>query len=134
MNRFLHFTLSATIALGLTGCATSHSTTMDTGERISQRGGEISNYGEAWSAGQDDVKRGQRLVEKSNHDADKARKQLADAQADVAKAELRIRATQETRLNGEQMVSDGTARMQHAEADYARVRARPAVNSDTPGY
>jgi hypothetical protein len=79
---------------------------MDTGQRISQRGGEISGYGDAWSA---------------------AQKQLVSGRAKVANAEERIREAQTEKAEGEQMISDGTAKMQRAESGYKAISGGPSA-------
>lgn len=37
------------------------------------------------------------------------------------------------KIEGEQLILDGTMQMQQAEADYARVRAGPSAKIDSPG-
>ncbi|CDO38344.1 hypothetical protein [Novosphingobium sp. KN65.2] len=133
MNRYTFTALTAGLVLSLSGCAATQSSDMNTGERISQRGGEITDYGDAWSAGQKDAKLGQRMIDKSAKSSDSARKQLADARADVVKAEARIQAASNAKIEGEQLILDGTMKMQQAEADYARVRAGPSAKIDSPG-
>ncbi|WP_158511839.1 hypothetical protein [Novosphingobium sp. PP1Y] len=134
MKRHTLTTMTAGIILCLSGCAATQTSEMNTGERISQRGGQISHYGESWSAGQKDAKLGQRMVDKSNRSSDSARKQLADARADVLKAEARIQAASDAKIEGEQLILDGTMKMNQAEADYARVRAGPSAKSGNPKF
>ena len=105
---------------------------MDAGQRMSQTGDEIGEYGAAWSAGQQEVKRGKSMVEKSNSDLAAAQERLARARADVAKAEEQIRMVQSEQGDAEQLIVAGTAKMQRAEADYAAVRAGPAAVAADP--
>ncbi len=86
---------------------------MNSGERISERGGEITQYGEAWTSGNKAVRDAEKLAAKSTKQIDDARKKLGKAEADQAKAR--------------QMISEGTAKMQRSEADYAAARAGPAA-------
>lgn len=103
---------------------------MDAGQRMSQRGHEIGDYGSAWSDGQRDVTQGRRLVEKNSDSSVDAEKRLARARADVAKAEEQLRKAQLGRSDGERLIADGTAQMQRAESDYTAVRAGPPVVAD----
>jgi chromosome segregation ATPase len=105
---------------------------MNTGERISQRGGTISEYGEAWTAGQKNVRQGEQMIDRSSTSADRARKQLSDARAQVARAEQRLRDAETGKNDGQRLVSDGTYQMQRAEADYAVIRAGPSANPAAP--
>lgn len=52
--------LLALVALG--ACADNANAPLTIGERISERGSQIGQYGEAWSAGQDDVMQGERAI------------------------------------------------------------------------
>ena len=63
MNKFTLFALAAASPLLLGACASAGGSPSDTGQRLSQRGGEISGYGESWTDGQKDFRQGQRLVE-----------------------------------------------------------------------
>lgn len=105
---------------------------MDAGQRMSQRGDEIGEYGAAWSAGQQEVERGKRTVEKSNSNLAATEQRLARARADVTKAEEQIRTVQLQRADAEQLIAAGRAKMQRAEADYAAVRAGPAAGATDP--
>ena len=122
-----HIPLALTAALLLGACSSSGPSTLDTGQRISQRGGEIGNFGSAWSEGREDVRQGRRLVERSSGVAEDAEKKLARAQADVRKAQERIRKAQADRTDGEQLIAGGTDRMERAEADYVRARTGPSA-------
>ncbi len=132
MNKKTLFSAAAIAILSLNACATSSSSSPDIGERISARGGKISNYGETWSAGQKDVNKGTRLIEKSGKSAITAQKRLENARADFAKAEAQIKKAEQDRANGQQLVSDGTVQMQRAENDYAALRAGPSANPNAP--
>lgn len=115
MNKFTEISAFALLTVGLAACAGSASSSMNAGQRISERGGEITQYGEEWSAGNKAVRDGRKLEAKSTDQITDARKKLARAEADQAKAQ--------------QMISDGTTQMQRSEADYAAVRAGPAAVS-----
>lgn len=113
MNRFTEISAFALLTLGVAACAGSASSSMNAGERISERGGEITQYGDAWTAGNKAVRDGEKLAAKSTKQIDDARKKLAKAEADQAKAR--------------QMIAEGTTDMQRSEADYAAARAGPAA-------
>lgn len=132
MNRFLLLAIVATAPLSLAACGGTSNSTMDTGQRISERGGEISNYGDAWADGQKNYRQGQSMVEKSNKKAADAEKALVRARADMQKAEDNMRAAQADRASGEQLMSTGTSRMQQAEADYTAIRQGPPATG--PDY
>lgn len=132
MKKIPFFAIAATSALWLSACAGSTNSPMDTGDRISQRGGQISDYGDAWSAGQQDVKRGAQMVEKSGKSSAHAQKQLVDARAKVTKAEARIRAAEQVKADGERLISDGTTQMKTAEADYTGIRSGPPAIGNAP--
>ncbi len=109
----------ALMTIGLAACAGSASSSMNTGQRISDRGASITQYGDAWTSGRKDVRDGEKLIAKSTDQIADARKKLAKAEADQAKAR--------------KMIADGTVRMQRSEADYAATRAGPAaVNPAQP--
>lgn len=114
--------------LGLSACAGSSDEAQDVGQRISERGGEIAQYGASWSAGQKDVDRGQRLAKASDDDLGKAQKKLIDARAAVSSAEAKVRAAKAARANAEQLINAGQTRMQKAEDDYGAAKAGPAAN------
>jgi hypothetical protein len=100
---------------------------MDAGQRISERGGEISNRGQSWTDGHRDQLKGQKLVAKSGDQVLDGERDLEKARAAVTKAERRIEVAQANRISGEQLVSDGTSRMQKAEADYAAIKSGPSA-------
>jgi len=129
MNKQLLLALAATSALSLGACASTNSP-MSTGERISQRGGQISGYGDEWSSGKRNLEQGQKMIEKASKDIAKAEIDLAKARENMLNAEARIRAAQNDRANGEQLVADGAAQMQRAEANYSAVRSGPSANPD----
>lgn len=118
---------SLSIIVCLSACASSEGRPMNTGERISQRGGDIGQYGQAWSDGQSDVTRGQRSVEASGRQLADGEKNLARAREQVARAEEQIRTARATRVTGEQLIQDGTGQMRSAEAAYSAIRAGPSA-------
>lgn len=113
MKTFTEISAFALLTIGLAACAGSASSSMNAGQRISDRGDAITQYGDDWTAGKKSVRDGEKLVTKSADQIADARKKLAKAEADQAKAR--------------QMITDGTTRMQRSEADYAAVRAGPAA-------
>lgn len=132
MKRHLLLATMVTSSLLLGACSGTGSSSMDAGQRISQRGDEIGNYGAAWSDGQRDVTEGRQLVEKNTDSSADAEKRLAQARADMAKAEEQLRKAQLGRSDGERLIADGTAQMQQAEADYTAVRAGPPAIGAVP--
>lgn len=117
MKKFITVLALPLLILGLGACAGSGSS-MNAGERISERGGEIAQYGAAWTAGNKDVRNGEKLIAKSTDQIADARKKLAEAEADQARAR--------------QMIADGTTAMRRSEADYAAARAGPAATAVPP--
>jgi hypothetical protein len=117
MNKFITLSALPLLLVGLGACAGSGSS-MNAGERISARGGAITQYGDDWTAGKKDVREGEKLMAKSTDQIADAREKLAKAEADQARAR--------------QMIADGTSAMQRSEADYAAVRAGPAATSIPP--
>lgn len=113
MNRLTEISAFALLTIGLAACAGSASSSMNAGQRISERGDAITQYGDEWSAGNKSVREGQKLATKSSDQIADARKKLAKAEDDQARSQ--------------QMIADGTTRMQRSEADYAAVRAGPAA-------
>lgn len=113
MNRFYQIPAFVLMALGVAACAGSGSSSMNAGERISQRGGEITQYGDTWQSGKKSVRDGEKLDAKSTKQIADARKRLARAEADQAKAQ--------------QMITDGKIAIQRSEADYAASRVGPAA-------
>ncbi len=101
--------VSALLALG--ACAGDK--TLDTGQRMSARADNIAARGSAWSDGQDELQKGQKMLEQSIER--------------VAEAEKNIRQAQSDRAKGEQLISSGTSRMQQAEADYNQIRSQPSA-------
>lgn len=118
MNK--NFIGAATVALTfiLGACAGSGDRAMSTGESIQQRGSEIAQYGADWKSGNKAVRDGQKLDAESTDQIDKARRQLADAEAD--------------RKRARQMIADGTVAMQRSEAEYAATRAGPPATPAAP--
>lgn len=114
MKTFAQITAFALATIGLAACAGSASSSMNTGERISARGDNITQNGDDWSAGNKALRDGEKLAAKSTDRIEKARKQLAEAEADQVKAR--------------RMISDGTIMMQRSEAEYAATRAGPSAN------
>lgn len=84
MKTLTALAVSAIFTMTLGACASSGS--MDAGERISQRGGEIAQYGDAWTSGNKGVRDGEKLNAKSTKQVEDARKKLAKAEADQARA------------------------------------------------
>lgn len=115
MKKFTEILAFAALTVGLAACAGSGSSSLSPGERISQRGNAITQYGDDWSAGNKSVRDGEKLNAKSTNQIADARKNLAKAEADQAKAQ--------------RMISDGAAQMQRSEAEYAATRAGPAATS-----
>lgn len=115
MKKFTEIAAFALMTVGLAACAGSASSSMNAGERISERGGEITQYGDAWTSGNKSVRDGEKLRAKSSDRIADARKQLAKAESDQAKAQ--------------QMIADGTIAMRQSEADYAAARAGPAATN-----
>lgn len=124
MNRFIIPVIAATVALG--GCSANSS--RSAGEMISSRGATITQFGDNWTAGADEVKKGGRLIEASDKQLTKAQKDLAKARSALSSAEQRIHTAELDKIPAQQMVVDGNLRMQRAEADYAGVRAGPSAN------
>lgn len=113
MKKFTEISAFALLTIGLAACAGSVSSSMNAGQRISERGDTITQYGDDWTAGKKSVRAGEKLVAKSTDQIADARKKLANAEADQTRAQ--------------QMISDGTTAMQRSEAQYAAVRAGPAA-------
>lgn len=124
--------LAASSIFALAACAGSESSPMTTGERISQRGSQINQYGDAWSSGQADVTEGERSISRSDRSIERAQSQIADAREALANAEDRLRAAQQDREVAEQLVANGTVEMRQAEQDYAAVRAGPSADPANP--
>lgn len=128
MKRFTLPVIATALALG--GCSTS--SPRSAGEMISSRGATITQFGDSWTVGASEVKKGGRLIEASDKQLTKAQKDLAKARSALSSAEQRIRAAELDKIAAQQMVTDGSLRMQRAEADYAGVRAGPSANPDAP--
>ena len=123
------FLLAAVAALSLTSaaCTSSDSGAMSTGERISQRGGDIGEYGKAWSDGQREVEQGAKLADKSARNLADAEKDLARAREQMAKAEQQIADAHAARENAERRIDDGNGQMRRAEAAYSSIRTGPSA-------
>lgn len=132
MKKLPYFVLMAPTALALNACAGSSASSMDTGQRIAQRGGQISDYGNAWSDGQDEVTLGERMVKKSNDRLEDAQKKVLAAREALASAEVRVREAETDRLKGEHLISDGTSKMTRAEQDYEAIISGPPANDTAP--
>ena len=65
MKRHLVLAVVAPVLFSMGGCSSEEPSPMDVGQRMSQTGDEIGEYGAAWSAGQQDVERGKSMVEKA---------------------------------------------------------------------
>jgi len=115
MNKFAEISTFALLTVGLAACAGSASSSMNAGERISERGSEITQYGDAWTSGNRSVRDGEKLNAKSTDRIADARKKLTKAEADQARAQ--------------QMIADGKIAMRQSEADYAAARVGPAATT-----
>ncbi|KPQ23670.1 MAG: hypothetical protein HLUCCX21_05735 [Porphyrobacter sp. HL-46] len=112
MNTFIKLASVSIMTIGLGACAGSGSS-MNAGERLNERGGEIAQYGDDWRAGNKSVRNGEKLMARSTDQIAEARKKLAKAQDNQARAA--------------QMVADGKLGMARSEADYAAARTGPAA-------
>jgi len=119
-------TLMVSALLVLGACA-GGSQPLDTGQRMANRGTDISARGSAWADGQKSVQKGQEMVRKSGEKITDGEKKLQRAQDDIAKAEAQIRSARADRMTGEEMISSGTRQMQQAEADYNQIRREPSA-------
>jgi chromosome segregation ATPase len=127
MNKLLFTATSAMLALGLSACSGYGSPSASAGERISERGGQITQYGDTWTSASKAVRDGERLDRESADTIADAREKLDEATADQRKAEANIAKAEADRTRAAQMIADGKVRMERAEADYAAVRAGPAA-------
>ena len=98
---FKPLTLGATAvaALLLGACSTTSSAPMDAGERMSARGETIAGRGAAWTQGQREIAKGEKLVSKSASNTASAEKRLERAQEAAMKAEQQILAAQADRAS-----------------------------------
>lgn len=130
MKKLLFISAATSLSLLTVACSTADSGSMDTGDRISARGGDIGDYGKDWSDGQKDVAQGRKSIEKSAGNLADGERDLARAREQVAKAERQIAAAVAARADAErQVVVDGNDQMQRAEAAYTAIRTGPsAVN------
>lgn len=112
--------------LSLGACATD-GRSRDTGERLSDRGKEIGAYGTAWSQGQQDVKKGEKIVEKSNRSLAEGERDLTRARKELAQAEQQISDASATRAAALKRIEDGRVQMGRAEADYATTKSGPSA-------
>jgi hypothetical protein len=92
---------------------------------MSERGVNISARGQSWTDGRRDQLEGQKLVEESADRTGDGERDLKKALAAVTRAERHIEDAKAGRANGEQLISNGTLKMQKAEADYAAIRNGP---------
>jgi septal ring factor EnvC (AmiA/AmiB activator) len=112
INRItLPLALATTAMLALGACSSNSS--LDAGERMSNRGDAIAVRGSDWSSGQKDVRKGQDLIERANNKMRKAEDQIRSAQSDRAK--------------GEQMIANGNSQMRQAESGYNDIRRDPSA-------
>jgi len=132
MNKVLISATSAMLALGLSACSGYGSPSPSAGERLSQRGGEITQFGDTWSSANKAVRDGERLDAKSAKTIADAREKLDDAAEDQRKAQANITKAEADRTRAAQMIADGKVRMERAEAEYAAVRAGPAAIPTPP--
>lgn len=128
MNKSLKFLTAAVVPILAVACSTPE-TTMNTGDRISQRGDDIGAYGAAWSEGRSDVKQGERMVQEYNEKLIDAEKDLARARDRVATAERRIAEARNNQSAGQQLIQGGNRQMQQAEDDYSLIQAGPPAIS-----
>lgn len=119
--------LAAVAGLSLTSAACTSSGAMNTGERISQRGGDIGAYGKDWSDGQREAEQGAKLADKSTRNLADAEKDLARAREQMAKAERQIADAITARQNAERQIEDGNGQMRRAEAAYSSIRTGPSA-------
>lgn len=124
MRKPFTFTIIAGFTLALGACAGSP---MTTGDRISQRGGDIAGFGADWTKGRNDVAEGQKTVARSAKSIADGEKDLRRARERVAKAEQQIFTARSALTSGERRIAEGTTLMQRAEADYAATRAGPSA-------
>ena len=122
--------LTAIAGILLTGCSTTSS--KPSGQLISERGGAISAKGEAWTDGQRDLQKGQKLVQRSDARVADGQNKLLHAQQAAADAERQIQTAQVDRTSGEQIMAGGATRMKQAEADYAAIRNGPSAIESRP--
>lgn len=126
LKRLCHFAVLP--AFCLSACTASSDQPKNVGQRISDRGGEIAQYGASWSAGQREVDQGERLARESVDDLSRAQKNLIDARNEVSSAEENVRTAEATQRNAERMINSGQAKMQQAEDDYGAARAGPPAS------
>ncbi len=131
MNKFLCVAIIAMFPI-LGACSSAKNSHMDAGDRISQRGNEISGYGKSWTTGQQASAKGSRMIEKSSKDTAEAGKRLAHARDLAAEAQAQIQAAETDKAKGEQLIADGTAQMQRAEANYSAARAGQSALGANP--
>lgn len=105
-------------ALTLSACA--FSPPLSTGERLTQRGGDIASFGEDWPEGRDTVAQGRKSVGQSVRTIEEGEKDLARAKDRVLKTEQQISAARSAHISGERQIAEGTLLMHRAEADYAK--------------
>lgn len=127
MAVFTRWISFSALALLLAGCASTPDAPLSPGQRITERGDAISEYGDAWTSGQANVTEGQRMVERSARDSRDAQEKLTSARGHVVEAETRLREAEAVRIAGERLIADGQLQMQRAEADYAAIRSGPAA-------
>ena len=132
MNKFVITATSAVLVLGLSACGGYGNPSPNAGERLTQRGGQITQYGDTWTSANKAVRDGERLDRKSAETIADARKKLDDAAADQRKAQANITKAEADRTRAAQMIADGKGRMERAEAEYAAVRAGPAAIPTPP--
>lgn len=126
-NNYLVFPALLFAALLLSGCSNSMQTAHDDGERMSERGSEISARGEAWTDGQRQLAQGRKLVAHSTDELADYEKKLMHANKDVLNSQQKIEVAKAERVNGEQLIADGTLKMQQAEAAYTQIKNGPSA-------
>ncbi|WP_292624727.1 MULTISPECIES: hypothetical protein [unclassified Novosphingobium] len=127
ISNLFNVTMVAASAFALTACASGGSGGMDNGQRMAERGGDITARGKTWTDGQRDQREGQKLLSRSAKRAADGEKDLKNAQEKMVKAQRQIEDSRTERMNGEQLVSSGTQKMQQAEAEYSSIRNGPSA-------
>lgn len=125
MHKTPLFALGAIASLALVGCSSNGP--MTTGDRLTQRGGAIADYGTDWSQGEDAVEQGRKSVAKSSIRIADGEKDLERARRQVAAAQEQINAARTAQINGERQIEDGRAAMERAEAAYSATKSGPSA-------
>lgn len=126
------FRSAAGVALALSlsmllGACASDMTPRTTGERLADRGDAIGSYGASWSEGEENVRRGEKAMERSSRSLAEAERDLERANSDLAKAQQQINDAAAARATALKRIEDGRVQMTRAEADYAATKAGPSA-------